>query len=167
MDFWDLFIQAEHLANSAEVKVLKQNFPEFCANINNYTMVIYDDFVDLHSISKEELLIALALLNNIDKLNCKLTPAAIVILYKFYSMIFDSFEDAGENMFHLLNCKTIRINADNLLIDNFQKTVNTYSQFGGTSYLDNLNFGVPIGKLFILYNNLIIVVYLKEENCEI
>lgn len=166
MDFWDLFIQSEQLTNKAAVELLDRNIPEFHDNIKNYTMAIYDDFVDLHSISKKELIIAIALLNNIDKLNRELTPAAIVTLYKFYSMVFNSFEEAGENMFQILNCKSIRFNADKLLIDSFQKTVTTYSNFADTSYLDNLNFEVPIGKLFVLYNNLIIVVYLKEADYE-
>lgn len=162
MDFWDLFIKSEELSNIAALEVINQTVPDLRSDIDQYKLLIYTDFIELQSIDDLEFTAAVALLDNIDKLTVELSPAAIVILYKFYSMIFDSFEEVGEQLYKILGIKSARFVADSYLVENYQESLNTYSNFSDTEYLEELNFESPSGKVFCFYGNKIIVIYLKE-----
>ena len=163
MDFWDVFIKEEELANAAALQLLSEFLPDI--NNNKYSMAVYTDFIDFNEIDSDEFLIAMSILDNIDtmeEMGKKLTPSSILLLYKFYNMLENDFEIAAHRVLKLFGCKSMKIKADESLIDDFHNAVRIYSNFGVTEYLKALNFDAPSGKMLVVYNKQIIVYYLKE-----
>jgi hypothetical protein len=160
MDFWDIFIDSEQIANKAAMEVLAEQVPSFGEEVGKYSLNVFTTFEDLDSITSEEFLAAISLISNIKEVD--ITPKGLILLYKFYSSIFSDFEDAGTQVFDLLGCKSVRFFRDGFLEENFRKSVGIYSNFADTSFLEELNWLIPDGKLFVIFGNKIIIYYLAR-----
>lgn len=163
MDFWDIFIKEEQSSNTNALATIGEHLINFEKEIEQYSMLVYTDFIDVNEIDRDELIAAIALLNNIENIKRRLSPAAIVILYCFYNMIYQSHEKASEILNELFGIKIAKFIGFDSLEDNFNHAVEIYSNFNDTRYLEDFDFQSFEGKLLIVNGKQIIVVYLVER----
>jgi hypothetical protein len=166
MDFWDIFIKLEQYNNSLSIKTIKEvlKIDEKITDI-----IIYDDFIDINSLDNEELSSILLFFNNTKNLNDfldleKNIPTYFLIyLIKFYNFIFDDLSDVAYNLSQLCSARLCYMPTGEIAQNNFNTTKEIYSNFKKRDNSYNLDFKEISGKLFLVYNNKIIVIYLKKE----
>lgn len=163
MDFWDIFIKEEQSSNTNALATIGEHLVNFEKEVEQYTMLVYTDFVDVNEIDRDELIAAVALLNNIGNIKRKLSPAAIVILYCFYNMIYQNHEKASGTLNELFGVKIAKFIGFDSLEENFNHAIEIYSNFNNTNYLEGFDFQKLTGKLMIVNGKQIVVVYLVER----